>query len=241
MAYYITNYATKLNTPTWKRVVLAALVSSTLQQEEQGRGPAEPTGTTGSSDSDRVRNNATRQFFNRWANKIFSDREVSSVEACYHILGHPTDFNNETNWTYVNTNTLYWTVLRNWPHAQGMARESSEAAELPESVTFTNEGPKLSHYAAYPHRGEALAELSFWEYLSYVSLHRSSARWIPHDATQIPFCNGSEFQDTWVQILRKPAEVATPIISGYLGTDVEAEVKDYYQRLASAGQDPYTV
>lgn len=240
MAYYITNYATKLNTPTWKRVVLAALVASTIQQEEQGRGPAMPTGTAGLSDSDRTRNNATRQFFNRWANKIFSDREVSSVEACYHLLGHSTDFSNESNWTYINMNTLYWTVLRNWPQAREAARESSEAAELPESVTFTNEGPKLSHYAAYPHRGAALAELSFWEYLSYVSLQRS-AKWIPQDATEIQFRHGSEFQDNWVQILRKPTEVATPIISGYLGTDVEAEVENYYQRLVSPSQDPYNV
>jgi hypothetical protein len=228
MMYYITNYATKLNTPTWKRLFLGASVVESLREEEH-RGTSQADGGTAHG-GQQIRNNRTRQFFNRWANKIFSDRELSSVEVCYHLLGFGTDFTDNIDWEFVNLNTLYWTVFRRWPCAQRLAREDEPHQEpSPESVVFTESGPKLSYYAAYPHRGEALADLSFWEYLSFVSLCRKG-RWVPANSTRVSFSAKSDLGARWVQVLRRPDRLATPVISGYLGTDLEEEVKDYFQR-----------
>ena len=104
MIYYITNYATKLSTPTWKRLFLGACVMESLGgNADAPDGVADLTAADGRQ---QVRNNRTRQFFNRWANKIFSDRELSSVEVCYHLLGMQTDFTDNTEWEYVHLNTL---------------------------------------------------------------------------------------------------------------------------------------
>jgi hypothetical protein len=227
MIYYITNYATKLSTPTWKRLFLGASVMESLWGSQGATdGAADYTGADGRQ---QVRNNRTRQFFNRWANKIFSDRELSSVEVCYHLLGLETDFTDNTEWEFVHLNTLYWAVFRHWPGVQRLATDEMHEEPSPESVVFTDLGPKLSYYAAYPHRGEALADLSFWEYMSFVSLRRRGTN-ISAWTTQVSFNSNSEFAERWVQVLRRPDKLATPVITGYLGTDLEEDVEHYFQR-----------
>ena len=129
MIYYITNYATKLSTPTWKRLFLGACVMESLGgNADAPDGVADLTAADGRQ---QVRNNRTRQFFNRWANKIFSDRELSSVEVCYHLLGMQTDFTDNTEWEYVHLNTLYWAVFRHWPGVQGLASDEMHRDPLP--------------------------------------------------------------------------------------------------------------
>jgi hypothetical protein len=229
MMYYITNYATKLNTPTWKRLFLGASALESLRGEEHGHGGGAATDGAVTNDREQVRNNRTRQFFNRWANRIFSDRELSSVEVCYHLLGFQTDFTDNTNWEFVNLNTLYWAAFRRWPGVQRLAGDELHQESTPESVVFTDSGPKLSYYAAYPHRGDALADLSFWEYLSFVSLRRRGTE-ISARETQVSFSVDSELGERWVQVLRRPEGLATPVITGYLGTDLEEEIEHYFQR-----------
>ncbi|XP_044714447.1 PIF1-like helicase domain-containing protein [Hirsutella rhossiliensis] len=62
MVYYITNYATKLDTPMWKRIA-------------RHRGPTLP------DDRQQAVLNKSRQFLMRTANRIFSERQLSAVEA----------------------------------------------------------------------------------------------------------------------------------------------------------------
>ncbi|KAM4064307.1 ATP-dependent DNA helicase PIF1 [Hirsutella rhossiliensis] len=68
MVYYITNYATKLDTPMWKRIA-------------RHRGPALP------DERHQAVLNESRQFLMRTANRIFSERQLSAVEA-YAYRGH---------------------------------------------------------------------------------------------------------------------------------------------------------
>ncbi|KAI0198723.1 hypothetical protein F4808DRAFT_462484 [Astrocystis sublimbata] len=113
MVFYITNYATKLNTPMWKRLVLAAEV---LQQHHESgvRRHQIPDPVQGDEHRSAVCNEA-RQLLIRVANRVFPERELSAVEVCYHLLGYQTDFTNVPNWSFLHLDTLYWAIFRRWP------------------------------------------------------------------------------------------------------------------------------
>ncbi|XP_044716329.1 PIF1 protein [Hirsutella rhossiliensis] len=92
MVYYITNYATKLDTPMWKRIALATEVARQLR--EAGGARCRAPGPTLPDDRQQAVLNKSRQFLMRTANRIFSERQLSAVEVCYHLLGYDTDFTN---------------------------------------------------------------------------------------------------------------------------------------------------
>ncbi|XP_044718874.1 ATP-dependent DNA helicase PIF1 [Hirsutella rhossiliensis] len=127
MVYYITNYATKLDTPMWKRIALATEVARQLR--EAGRptsrapGPALPDGRQ------QAVLNESRQFLMRTANRIFSERQLSAVEVCYHLLGYDTDFTNVPHWSFLNLTALYWTIFRLWAHLRHQAGELTDAEQ----------------------------------------------------------------------------------------------------------------
>ncbi|XP_044718875.1 PIF1 protein [Hirsutella rhossiliensis] len=110
MVYYITNYATKLDTPMWKRIA-------------RHRGPALPDGRQ------QAVLNESRQFLMRTANRIFSERQLSAVEVCYHLLGYDTDFTNVPHWSFLNLTALYWTIFRLWAHLRHQAGELTDAEQ----------------------------------------------------------------------------------------------------------------
>ncbi|KAM4063877.1 ATP-dependent DNA helicase PIF1 [Hirsutella rhossiliensis] len=91
MVFYITNYATKLDTPMWKRLVFAADVLRQLRESAALRGP-----NLAEQDAQRQAVvNESRQFLMRAANRIFSDRQLSAVEGFIsddHIDEHPVYF-----------------------------------------------------------------------------------------------------------------------------------------------------
>ncbi|KAM4062509.1 ATP-dependent DNA helicase PIF1 [Hirsutella rhossiliensis] len=78
MVYYITNYATKLDTPMWKRIALAAEVARQLR--EAGRPTSRAPDPTLPDDRQQAVLNESRQFLMRTANRIFSERQLSAVE-----------------------------------------------------------------------------------------------------------------------------------------------------------------
>ncbi|XP_044718879.1 ATP-dependent DNA helicase PIF1 [Hirsutella rhossiliensis] len=112
MVYYITNYATKLDTPMWKRIA-------------RHRGPTLP------DDRQQAVLNKSRQFLMRTANRIFSERQLSAVEVCYHLLGYDTDFTNVPHWSFLNLTALYWTIFRLWAHLRHQAGELTDAEQPP--------------------------------------------------------------------------------------------------------------
>ncbi|EGY20851.1 uncharacterized protein VDAG_02375 [Verticillium dahliae VdLs.17] len=117
IVFYVTNYATKVEDPVWKRVAAAAELFPTLD-ESMGEEQAN------SADQGQ---NRTRRFLMRVANRIFTDRALSQVEVVAHLLGYPTEFASNQGWAFLNASSLYWQIFRRWDH---LRRESGlEAAD----------------------------------------------------------------------------------------------------------------
>ncbi|KAM4061662.1 PIF1-like helicase [Hirsutella rhossiliensis] len=74
MVYYITNYATKLDTPMWKRIALATEVARQLR--EAGRPTSRAPGPALPDERHQAVLNESRQFLMRTANRIFSERQL---------------------------------------------------------------------------------------------------------------------------------------------------------------------
>jgi hypothetical protein len=135
--YYVTNYATKLKTPMWRRLALGQEIQQGVGSESNPRQETEAV------------TNSARQFFMRWANKLSSDREVSAVEACYHILGYHTDFTSIRKWANIYVGSLYAYLERKMvSHRLQIAESAGD-----EMVTLTAQGPYINRYQAYLERG----------------------------------------------------------------------------------------
>ncbi|KAF5121993.1 hypothetical protein E5D57_012465 [Metarhizium anisopliae] len=119
IVYYVTNYATKVEDPVWKRVAAAADVFRVLKDSTKGSQAV----VAQVASEDDSRQNKTRQFLMRVANRIFTERPLSQVEVVAHLLGYPTEFANNDAWTFLNASSLYWHIFRRWSHlrsASGM-------------------------------------------------------------------------------------------------------------------------
>lgn len=110
LVYYVTNYATKAEDPTWKRVAAAAEL---LPVASAGGQPAagEDAGGGAIGDDDGT-TNKTRQFLMRVANRNFTERPLSQVEVVAHLLSYPSEVTNVSAWAYLNVSVLYWHVFR---------------------------------------------------------------------------------------------------------------------------------
>ncbi|KAM4064306.1 PIF1 protein [Hirsutella rhossiliensis] len=140
MVYYITNYATKLDTPMWKRI---ALTEVARQLREAGGARCRAPGPTLPDDRQQAVLNKSRQFLMRTANRIFSERQLSAVEVCYHLLGYDTDFTNVPHWSFLNLTALYWTIFRLWAHLRHQAGELTDAEQPPETIPLRQGGRTL--------------------------------------------------------------------------------------------------
>ncbi|KAH7248429.1 hypothetical protein B0J15DRAFT_63152 [Fusarium solani] len=163
IVFYVTNYATKVEDPVWKRVAAAAELFPTTDGSMVENSEA--------SETDRGQNQ-TRQFLMKVANRIFTERALSQVEVVAHLLGYPTEFVSNDAWTFLNVSSLYWHVFRRWRHLR--CESGMEAVDEPlEEMVFLEEGgERVSLVQAYPHRGKLLQDLSLYDYMSIVRLKR---------------------------------------------------------------------
>lgn len=227
MVFYITNYATKLDTPMWKRLVFAADVLRQLRESASLRHPGP---NLGEQDAQRPAVlTESRQFLMRAANRIFSERQLSAVEVCYFLLGYRTDFTNVPYWSYINLTALYWTIFRRWIYLRLQASTQSDTEEPSETVQFRESGRTLLYLDAYAYRGPVLRNLCLYDYMSMVILERRRGR--DEDETHIalegpPECYG------WIQKLRQPPEYAVPIFQGFISDDHMDEHPVYFKRYA---------
>ncbi|KJZ68594.1 hypothetical protein HIM_12014 [Hirsutella minnesotensis 3608] len=225
MVFYITNYATKLDTPMWKRLVFAADVLRQLRESAALRGanPAE-------QDAQREAVvNESRQFLMRAANRIFSDRQLSAVEVCYFLLGYQTDFTNVPHWSYINLTALYWTIFRRWTHLRRQASAQTDADEPSETVHFRESGRTLLCLDAYAYRGPVLRDVCFYDYMSMITLERRRGQ--DEDEARIAL-EGPPECDGWIQKLRQPPDYAVPIFQGFISDDHIDEHPVYFKRYA---------
>jgi hypothetical protein len=142
IVYYVTNYATKVEDPVWKRVAAAAEVLNAY-----GGTVTQRRVETEQSSAETSAENKTRQFLMRVANRVSAERALSQVEVVAHLLGYPTEFTHNGDWTVLNVSALYWHIFRRWPHLQFLAGRDTE--ELPdETVLFgklDNQSPLYRH------------------------------------------------------------------------------------------------
>ncbi|KAM4055420.1 PIF1 protein [Hirsutella rhossiliensis] len=226
MVYYITNYATKLDTPMWKRIALAAEVARQLR--EAGRPTSRAPDPALPDNRQQAVLNESRQFLMRTANRIFSERQLSAVEVCYHLLGYDTDFTNVPHWSFLNLTALYWTIFRLWAHLRHQAGELTDAEHPPETIPLRQGGRTLLCLEAYAYRGHVLQDLCLYDYMSMIHLLRRNGR--SEDESHI-FLDGQDSDcDGWMQKLRRPDQYAVPIFQGYISDDHEDDHPVYIKR-----------
>ncbi|KAM4067431.1 AAA domain-containing protein [Hirsutella rhossiliensis] len=114
LIYYITNYATKVEDPVWKRVAAAAEFLPVL----------EPTGEGNRSGADR---DAGREG------------GAEGVEVIAHLLGYPAEFSSGSAWAYINANQLYWAVFRRWRHLR-RASGAEATGDAPDETALRRPG-----------------------------------------------------------------------------------------------------
>ncbi|KAH6870920.1 hypothetical protein B0T10DRAFT_195272 [Thelonectria olida] len=219
LIYYVTNYATKVDDPVWKRVAAAAELLA-ISTGDGGDGATD----------DAVKGNRTRQFLMRVANRVFTERPLSQVEVIAHLLGYPAELTNSSAWAYLNTSLLYWQVFRRWRHLRQSSGAAATDDTLDESVVVEEAGLRMSHVEAYQHRGELLHGLCLYDYISLVRLKRNSnddscAAW-----GEVPFKDGWAPGRRWVQVLRRPGEQATVCLDGYLSKDFAHDEESCHRR-----------
>lgn len=236
LIFYVTNYATKVEDPIWKRVAAASQFLPILDDN------GEQDGSTASGDLTRqgATRNKTRQFLMRIANRVFTDRALSQVEVVAHLLGYPTEFMHNPTCSFLNVSLLYWHVFRQWHHLQTMSGEGGFAEGLDDETILVQEsGRQISRVEAYTHRGELLKDMCLYDYMSVISLRRKNNErniW-----GEIPFANDDRSKLTgYTQVLRRPGKHAIVCLDGYLSMDFnDAEddkcFKRYAERLLENG------
>ncbi|KAG6990362.1 hypothetical protein FocnCong_v020486 [Fusarium oxysporum f. sp. conglutinans] len=221
IVFYVTNYATKVEDPVWKRVAAATELFPATDESIVGNSKA--------SEADRGQNQ-TRQFLMKVANRIFTERALSQVEVVAHLLGYPTEFASNDAWTFLNVSSLYWHIFRLWRHLRRESGMEVVDEPLEETVFLEEGGERISLVQAYPHRGKLLEGLSLYDYTSIVRLKRKgkgAGTW-----GEVQFDRSWHRSQTWVQALRRPGEHAVVCFDGYLSTDWSDETEGYYQRAA---------
>jgi hypothetical protein len=219
LVYYLTNYATKVEDPVWKRVAAAnEMLHALIGEHGQEGSAAEPASGAGGCDG---RQNRTRRFLMKVANRVFTDRPLSQVEVAAHLLGYQTEFSGNTAWTFANVSVLYWHVFRRWQHLRLKSGEVvTDGEPVDDAVLVEQAGQRISYFEAYPHRGDILRPLCLYDYMSLVTLKRRTnpgalaAAW-----GEIPFPDAAPFADEWVQGLRRPGKHAVVCLDGYLSMD----------------------
>ncbi|KJZ68635.1 hypothetical protein HIM_11974 [Hirsutella minnesotensis 3608] len=234
LVYYVTNYATKVEDPTWKRVAAAAEllpVISTAGQQAAG-GNAEGGAGAGDEDDDGTKNK-TRQFLMRVANRIFTERPLSQVEVVAHLLGYTSEFTNASAWAYLNVSVLYWHVFRRWRHLRQESGTAIADASVDESIVVEEAGQRISFAEAYHHRGDVLRGLCLYDYVSLVRLQRVGKDGSLGTWGEVPFENGWAPGKDWVQVLRRPGKHAVVCLDGYLSKDFDQDDEESAHRRAA--------
>lgn len=250
--YYVTNYATKVEDPIWKRVAAAAEVIDIFRRSQidnraqmgypsenreqvgqmtesyaQVEQPCENQAQIAQPSTGESMENRTRQLLVKVANRVFTERALSQVEVVAHLLGYPTELTHTNIWVYLNVSAAYWHVFRRWPYLQSISGiEDDQLAD--ETVLLEGRGPKISFLQAYPYRGEALCALSLYEYMSVTKLQRKNGG--GHVWGQVEFDERCPFSKAWMQVLRRPGKHAVVCFDGYLSVDFEEEEEAWYKR-----------
>lgn len=230
LVFYVTNYATKVEDPVWKRIVAAKDVAQLLRSRES----VDQGGAVVGSSQQAARENRARQFLLRVANRVFTDRALSHVEVVAHLLGYGTEFTNNAAWTFLNLCSLYWRIFRRWRLLQETAEKELLDEQREESVAIDAAGQKISLLDSYFYRGRILKDIALCDYLSIVKLKRKQTRISPK--REIELDRSWPYAKTWVQVLRPAGQHAAVCLDGYLSMDFSEEDDNYHKRYVLVGE-----
>ncbi|KAM4066756.1 PIF1-like helicase [Hirsutella rhossiliensis] len=234
LVYYVTNYATKVEDPTWKRVAAAAeLLPVVAAGGQPGAGEDAGTGVVGGDGDDGTKNNKTRQFLMRVANRVFTERALSQVEVVAHLLGYPSEFTSSSAWAYLNVSALYWHVSGRWRHLRQESGTAVADVSVNESVAVEEAGERIGFAEAYRHRGHVLRGLCLYDYVSLVRLQRVGEDGCSGAWGEVPFESGWVAGKDWVQVLRRPGKHAVVCLDGHLSKDFEQDDEESCHRRAA--------
>ncbi|KAG6979113.1 hypothetical protein FocnCong_v010858 [Fusarium oxysporum f. sp. conglutinans] len=223
LVYYVTNYATKVEDPVWKRVVAAKELIRLLGDDSTGDQSSNGRGRTEGDN----RHSQARRFLLRMANRIFTERTLSQVEVLAHFQGYETELTNSTAWTFLNVCTLYWHIFRRWPLLRRAAGEGELDESIGEMVLLGKAGQRISLLQAYPYRGQRLEGLALYDYMSVVKLKRKGGC---VRSGEVELDRAWPLSASWIQTLRHPNQLAAVCLDGYLGMDFTEEDDSYYRR-----------
>ncbi|EXL90209.1 hypothetical protein FOIG_16527 [Fusarium odoratissimum NRRL 54006] len=225
LVYYVTNYATKVEDPVWKRVVATKELIRLLGDDGTGDQSSNGRGRTEGDN----RHSQARRFLLRMANRIFTERALSQVEVLAHFQGYETELTNSTAWTFLNVCTLYWHIFRRWPLLRRAAGEGELDESIGETVLLGKAGQRISLLQAYPYRGQRLEGLALYDYMSVVKLKRKGGC---VRSGEVELDRAWPLSASWIQTLRHPNQLAAVCLDGYLGMDFTEEDDSYYRRAA---------
>ena len=213
LIYYVTNYATKVEDPTWKRVAAVAELLPVVSGDGVDIG--------GDAVGDNGTKNKTRQFLMRVANRVFTERPLSQVEVVADLLGYRSEFTNSSAWAHLNISVLYWQVFRQRRHLRLESGTADADDSVDESIVVEEAGQRIISFAeAYRHRGDVLRGLCLYDYVSLVRLKcvgkgESTGAW-----GEVPFESEWTPGGQWVQALRRPEKHAVVCLDGYLSKKI---------------------
>ncbi|KAL6401229.1 hypothetical protein AUP68_16958 [Ilyonectria robusta] len=174
LIYYLTNYATKIQDPIWKRVAIAVeLFLSISTTSAVGLGTI--------TANYKAKANLNCQYLMRIANRIFTERLLLQVEVIAHFLDYLSDDDDRPI------------------ESTGGNGNGSDAEASAERVLVGSDGKKLLYIEAYHHRGEVLQTLCFYDYVLLVKLQKridSSSK----ELVKIEFERNWRPGRDWVQI-----------------------------------------
>lgn len=224
MVYYATNYATKLDAPMWKRVVM---VQSGLE-----RRTADDSEEAFADEDERtvMRNNRARQFMARVANQVFTSRELSAPEVAASLMDFPNSYSSEDRFPTININTLYWALFRRWDRLKTAAGPLIRQTAPAETIGIHYGGPNLTYLDAYPHRGHALADLCFYDYVSMFNIAKQTPKSMKTGKRFFSLATTLEESEFWVQELVKETERCCPTMQGQIDPDPSTTTEDKFKR-----------
>ncbi len=211
--YYISNYATKFETPIYQRVALMSMIADD-----------EATKRTGQMSNSRT----TKMFMQRVFNKICTERELSAVEVCAYLLGHNFDYCSISSkgWVWVHPGTLYWCIVRHWRLLRQALKSEDEAGNETDQVRLTTTGARPTLFSAYLSRGADLKSLCFYDYISLIKIEGKSGNHRSYSA-YFDFVDVPQLQ-TFTQRVRSTEDIAVPVFSTTLARTEDTAPKFWY-------------
>jgi hypothetical protein len=210
--YYITNYATKVETPAYTR--LAWLAQKAKKEEDAGRYPG------GSNEL----NPDFRKFMAKAADYISGSRTIFGVEVAARLLRQPTFYSNVNGWVNLNVYIMILRLAGEWPWLRNYL-ECNDSTYRPYKPSQPKKGRTPFHLDVYPVRGRALQNVCLYEYASFVQLFCKPRHLPCEKAEEFPLDVSEElYYEKFYQGLS--SSYAVPVIDGFIQTRLSKDKND---------------